>query len=153
LFPDIDPSTIIAVLSHSLRARDLYLLDPRVQETKPTYTFNGFTSTFEPSTAKFREYSTLDSIIIPLHNYFAILMAHHPEAHGLPVFLMSYLTQLQLLAADYDWHAVLQYHTLFFNRRIREMEANGSFSAWSAPDVGLLCTDIYPHRTLHRGTL
>ncbi|KAF8142191.1 hypothetical protein K438DRAFT_1465700, partial [Mycena galopus ATCC 62051] len=110
LFPDIEPSTIIAVLNHSLRARDLYLLDPRAPKAEPTYTFNSFTSTFEPSTAEFRKYPTLDSVMIPLHNYFAILLAQNPDAHGLPVFLLSYLTQLQTLALDHDWHAVLQYH-------------------------------------------
>ncbi|KAJ7126530.1 hypothetical protein C8R43DRAFT_817615, partial [Mycena crocata] len=138
LFPDIGPTTIAAVLNHTLRARDLYLLDPRVCDAEPTYIFNGFTSTFEPSTSKFREYSTPDSVIIPLHNYFAILLAHHPCAYGLSAYLFSYLTHIQTLAADYDWNAVLRYHMLFFNRRIREMEADGTFCAWSTPDLSLL---------------
>ncbi|KAJ7758991.1 hypothetical protein DFH07DRAFT_1060299 [Mycena maculata] len=42
-----------------------------------------------------------------------------------PRTLPSYLTLLHSLAADYDWDAVLCYHTLFFNRRACEMEANG----------------------------
>ncbi|KAJ7733955.1 hypothetical protein B0H16DRAFT_1236614, partial [Mycena metata] len=146
LFPDIEPSTLTAAMSHSLRPHDLYLLDPRIQEIEPVYTFNASTSTFEPSATEFRKYSTLDSIVIPLHNYFAILLAQNPDAHGLPVFLFSYLTRLQLLAANYDWHAALQYHTIFFNRRAREMEMDGSFAAWSTPDPALLCTYVYPHR-------
>ncbi|KAJ6573095.1 hypothetical protein DFH09DRAFT_1079252 [Mycena vulgaris] len=146
LFPDIESTAISAVLSHTLRARDLYRLDPRVRDVEPTYVFNGHTSTFEPSTAKFRQYSSLDSVIFPLHNYFAILLAHNPNAHGLPVYLLSYLTQLQTLAADYAWDAVLEYHTLFFNRRSREMEASGDYSAWSGPDIALLCTSVYPYR-------
>jgi hypothetical protein len=106
LFPDIDSSTIAAVLNHTLRARDLYLLDPRVRDVEPSYVFNGFTSSFEMSSAKFREYTTLDSVIIPLHNYFAILLAHNPNAQELPAYLFSYLTQLQILASEYDWDAV-----------------------------------------------
>jgi hypothetical protein len=78
LFPDIEPTTIRAVLSHTLRARDLYLLDPCVQDAEPTYVFNGFTSTFEESTSKFRQYSTFDTVMLPLHNYCAILLVHHP---------------------------------------------------------------------------
>ncbi|KAJ7452176.1 hypothetical protein B0H11DRAFT_1927593 [Mycena galericulata] len=145
-------TALAAVLNHTLRARDLYLLDARIREVEPVYVFNGLTSTFEPSTSTFREYPTLDSVIFPLHNYFAILLAHHPNAHGLPVHLLSYLTLLHSLAADYDWDAVLGYHTLFFNRRVREMEADGDYSAWSGPDVSLLCTHVYPHRKSSYGT-
>ncbi|KAJ7908927.1 hypothetical protein B0H13DRAFT_1466038, partial [Mycena leptocephala] len=123
---------------HTLRARDLYLLDPRVRDVEPTYVFNGFTSSFEPSPAEFREYSTLDSVIIPLHNYFAIVLAHNPEERELPVHFFSYLTHLQILAAEYDWDAVRCYHTLFFNRRAREMEADGDYAAWFTPDLSLL---------------
>ncbi|KAJ7493279.1 hypothetical protein B0H11DRAFT_2394701 [Mycena galericulata] len=151
LFPDTEHTAISAVLNHTLRARDLYLLDARIREVEPVYVFNGLTSTFEPSTSASRAYPTLDSIIFPLHNYFAILLAHHPSAHGLPVYLLSYLTLLQSLAADHDWDAVLRYHTLFFNRRAREMEADGDFSGWSAPDVPLLCAHVYPHRRPLRG--
>ncbi|KAJ7813234.1 hypothetical protein B0H14DRAFT_3750982, partial [Mycena olivaceomarginata] len=148
LFPDIEPSILSAVLNHTLRARDLYLLDPRVRDVEPTYIFNGFKSCFEPSTSKFREYATtLDSVIIPLHNYFAILLAHNPEAHALPAYIFSYLIQLRMLAADYAWEAVLDYHTLFFNRRIREMETSGDYSAWFGLDISLLGTYVYPDRS------
>jgi hypothetical protein len=101
LFPDIETTTSRAVLTHMLRARDLYLLNPRVRDVEPTYVFNGFTSTFEESTSKFRQCSTFDTVMLPLHNYFAVLLAHHPGAHELPVFLLSYLTQLQMLTTDY----------------------------------------------------
>lgn len=152
LFPDIAPFTITAVLDHTLRARDLYLLDPRIRDVEPSYVFNGLTSWFEESTSKFRAYSSLDCVTIPLHNYFAILLAHNLDVHALPVYLFSYLTHLQMLAADYDWEAVLEYHTLFFNRRAREMEENGDYSAWGNPDVFLLCTHVYPHRNSLRST-
>jgi hypothetical protein len=113
LFPDIEPTTLRAVLSHTLRARDLYLLDPRVQDTEPTYVFNGFTSAFKESTSKFRQYSTFDTVMLPLHNYFAVLLAHHPDAHELPVFLLSYLTQLQMLTTDYAWNTSPIPHPVF----------------------------------------
>ncbi|KAJ7124247.1 hypothetical protein C8R44DRAFT_875303 [Mycena epipterygia] len=57
----------------------------------------------------------------------------HPPAHT--------------LVDDYTSDAVLQYHTLFFNRRSREMEASGNCSGWSGPDIDLLCTSVYPYRT------
>ncbi|KAJ7759348.1 hypothetical protein DFH07DRAFT_685250, partial [Mycena maculata] len=138
LFPDIEPATITAVINHTLRARDLYLLDSRVRNVEPTYIFNGFTSSFEESTLVFREYLTVDTIIFPLHTYFAIVLAHNPDAHGLAAYFFAHLTHLQTLAAEFKWDAVRQYHTLFFNRRSREMEANGDYSAWSRPDIQLL---------------
>ncbi|KAJ7742293.1 hypothetical protein B0H16DRAFT_1323406, partial [Mycena metata] len=87
------------------------------------------TSTFEASTSRFTQYATFDIITFPLHNYFAILLAHHPDAYGLAAYFFSHLTHLQTLAADYSWDAVLEYHTLFFNRRTQEMEATGDYSA------------------------
>jgi hypothetical protein len=85
--------------------------------------------------------------MLPLHNYFAVLLAHHPDAHDLPVFLLSYPTQLQMLTTDSTWNVtVLQYHTLFFNRLSREMEASGDYSAWRDPDIDLLCTHVYLYR-------
>ncbi|KAJ7245777.1 hypothetical protein C8J57DRAFT_1035272, partial [Mycena rebaudengoi] len=108
LFPDVDPTTISSVLNHTLRARDLYLLDVRIGEVEPPLTFNPFTSSFEPSTRVFREYSTSDTIIFPLHTYFAILLAHNPDAHGLAAYFFSHLTHLQTLAADFAWDAVIE---------------------------------------------
>ncbi|KAJ7736154.1 hypothetical protein B0H16DRAFT_1234429, partial [Mycena metata] len=138
LFPDIESTVINAVLNHQLRARDLYLLDPRTREVEPTYVFDPFTSTFRASTSRSTEYSTLDTVTVPLHNYFAILLVHNAHIRGLPAYLFSYLTQLQTLATQYDWDAVLQYHTLFFNRRLRDMEEDRDFSGWSNHDTPLL---------------
>ncbi|KAJ6570308.1 hypothetical protein B0H10DRAFT_1840333, partial [Mycena sp. CBHHK59/15] len=133
LFLDVESSAINAVVNHRLLAHDLYLLDPRIQDVEPSYIFNGFTSTFEASTGKFREYTTLDTILFPLHSYFAILLAHNSSAYGLSAYLFLYLTHIQVLAADYEWEAVLKYHTLFFNRQSHEMEVHSDYSAWFSP--------------------
>ncbi|KAJ7364215.1 hypothetical protein DFH08DRAFT_1016294 [Mycena albidolilacea] len=52
-------------------------------------------------------------MLLPLHNYFAVLLAHHPDAHELPVFLLSYLTQLQMLTTDYAWNTSPIPHPVF----------------------------------------
>ncbi|KAJ6598989.1 hypothetical protein DFH09DRAFT_1388654 [Mycena vulgaris] len=112
VFPDIEPTAINAVLSHTIREQDLYMLDPCVRDIEPTNVFSG-----------------LDNDIFPLHTSFVILLTPNPNAHALPVYLLSYFTQLQMLAADYACDVVLEYHTLFLSRRSREMAASGDYSA------------------------
>ncbi|KAJ7884872.1 hypothetical protein B0H13DRAFT_1510621, partial [Mycena leptocephala] len=86
-----------------------------------------------------KSYKNLNSIIFPLHTYFAILLEHIPTSsrHGISSYFFSYLTHIETLATEYEWAAVLEYHMLFFNRRRTEMQA-GLYTAWSSPDLTLL---------------
>ncbi|KAF7368055.1 Integrase/recombinase xerD [Mycena sanguinolenta] len=144
LFPDIKSACITAVITHDLEAADLYKLDVRVKDSEPTYSLSA-TGTFEMNMAKHKAYKNLNSVIFPLHTYFAILTSHLPGRPAATVYFYCYLTHLATLASEYEWAAVLEYHTLFFNRRRGEM-LTGSYEGWATSDIGLLSTYVYPHR-------
>ncbi|KAJ7881461.1 hypothetical protein B0H13DRAFT_1629971 [Mycena leptocephala] len=144
LFPDIKPACITAVITHDLKAADLYKLDTRVKDVEPTYSLSA-AGTFEMNMSKHRAYKNIGSILSPLHSYFAILTAHLPTRSAATVYFYWYLTHLFTLAAEYKWAAVLEYHTQFFNQRRNDMLA-GSYDGWGASDIGLLSSYVYPHR-------
>ncbi|KAJ7783462.1 hypothetical protein DFH07DRAFT_726930 [Mycena maculata] len=142
LFPDIEPACIIAVITHELRAADLYKLDPRLKDAEPTYSLSP-TGAFEMNMSKHKAYKTLNSILLPLNTYFSILTVH---THGAPAaFFHRHTAHLVTLASEYEWLAVLEYHTLFFNRRRGDM-LEGLYTTWGAPDLALLALSVYPHR-------
>ncbi|KAJ7102864.1 hypothetical protein C8R44DRAFT_588885, partial [Mycena epipterygia] len=61
------------------------------------------------------------------------------------VYFYRYLTHIATLVTEYEWAAVLEYHTLFFNRRRSDMLL-GLYDGWGASDIGLLSSHVYPHR-------
>ncbi|KAJ7753669.1 hypothetical protein DFH07DRAFT_744320 [Mycena maculata] len=144
LFPDIEPACITAVITHDLKAADLYKLDTRVKDSEPTYSLSS-TGTFEMNVSRHKAYKVLSSILFPLHTYFTILTAHLPARTAATVYFYRYLTHLATLASEYEWATVLEYHTLFVNRRRNDMLA-GSYDGWGASDIGLLSSHVYPHR-------
>ncbi|KAJ7892379.1 hypothetical protein B0H13DRAFT_1625621, partial [Mycena leptocephala] len=144
LFPDVEPACITAVITHDLKASDLYKLDVRVKDSEPTYSLSA-AGTFEMNMSKHKAYKNLNSIIFPMHVYFAILTAHFPARSAATVYFYRYLSHLTTLATDYEWAAVFEYHTLFFNHRRSDMLA-GSYDGWATPDIGLLSNYVYPHR-------
>ncbi|KAJ6559815.1 hypothetical protein B0H19DRAFT_1260505 [Mycena capillaripes] len=115
-----------------------YLLDSRVGNVEPTYLFNGFTP---PSRNPRRKpgYIPLDSVTFLLRNYFAILLAHIPDAHGLPAYFLAHLTRLYTLVADNtpvslrdipspdglvrDSEATINYHMI--DRAVSDLIASG----------------------------
>ncbi|KAJ6472619.1 hypothetical protein C8R45DRAFT_835798 [Mycena sanguinolenta] len=152
LFPDIKSACITVVITHDLEAADLYKLDVHVKDSEPTYSLSA-AGTFEMNMAKHKAYKNLNSVVFPkaptvffpLHTYFAILTAHLPGRSAATVYFYRYLTHLATLASEYEWAVVLEYHTLFFNRRRGEM-LTGSYDGWAVSDVGLLSSYVYPHR-------
>ncbi|KAJ7733398.1 hypothetical protein DFH07DRAFT_682321, partial [Mycena maculata] len=144
LFPDIEPACITAVITHELKASDLYKLDTRVKDSEPTYSLSA-TGTFEMNNSKHKTYKNFNSVTFPLHAYFAILTAHLPNRSVSTVYFYRYLTHIATLATEYEWPAVFEYHTLFFNRRRGDMLA-GSYDGWGGSDIGLLSSYVYPHR-------
>ncbi|KAJ6560196.1 hypothetical protein B0H19DRAFT_1146769 [Mycena capillaripes] len=144
LFPDVEPACITAVITHELKASDLYKLDVQVTDSKPTYSLSA-TGTFEMNEPKHKPYKNPNSILSPLHVFFAILAVHLPARSAATVYFYRYLSHLATLATDFEWAAVVDYHTLFFNRRRRDMLA-GSYDGWATPDVGLLSAYVFPRR-------
>ncbi|KAJ7716278.1 hypothetical protein B0H16DRAFT_1476853 [Mycena metata] len=105
LFPDIEPACITAVITHDLKASDLYKLGMRVKDSEPTYSLSATAAT---------------------------------------VYFYRYLMHIATLATEYEWPAVFEYHTLFFNRRCNDMLA-GEYDGWGSSDIGLLSSHVYPH--------
>ncbi|KAJ7926778.1 hypothetical protein B0H13DRAFT_1599388, partial [Mycena leptocephala] len=145
LLPDTESACITAVITHELKALDMYKLHPRLKDSESSFILTGMGLQLNDS--KHKSYKNLNSIIFPLHTYFAILLEHIPTSshHGISSYFFLYLTHIETLATEYEWTAVLEYHMLFFNRRWTEMQA-GIYPAWSSPDLTLLSTHIYLHR-------
>ncbi|KAJ7779568.1 hypothetical protein B0H14DRAFT_2961949, partial [Mycena olivaceomarginata] len=96
--------------------------------------------------SKNKTYKVLNSVTLPLHIYFAILGAHLAAKSVAPtVYFWRYISHIETLALEYEWPAVLEYHTLFFNQRQEEMQA-GVYAHWGSPDPDLLCVHVYPHK-------
>ena len=110
------------------------------------YTFNGSTNQFEVSHKVAREYKMPFSVLIPLQSYFQILAFHVNSAAATDTF-WTYTEQLLELVAEYEWPAVLTYHSVFFNRQRAEMAA-GNYSQWGHRDSNLLSKHVYAHRKL-----
>ncbi|KAJ7608624.1 hypothetical protein DFH06DRAFT_1111148 [Mycena polygramma] len=145
LFPDIESACITSVITHELKGSDIYKLDPRLKDSESSFILTG--AGLQLNDSKHKSYKNVNSIIFPLHTYFAILLEHIPASsgRGIAAYFFWYLTHLETLATEYEWAAVLEYHVLFFNRRRTEMQ-NGFYTAWSSPDLTLLSTHVYPHR-------
>ncbi|KAJ6611725.1 hypothetical protein B0H10DRAFT_1809051, partial [Mycena sp. CBHHK59/15] len=141
LFPDIEPACITAVITHDLKALDFYKLDIQLKDSEPSYSLST-AGTFKINVSKHKSYKNLSSIIFPLHTYFAILMVHIPGCNA-----ASYLTHIVTIAVEYEWMAVLEYHTLFFNRWRGNM-LTGFYDGWSTPDITLLSMHIFPHKKM-----
>ncbi|CAK5267102.1 unnamed protein product [Mycena citricolor] len=152
LFPDVEPAVLVLVISHELKAQDLYKLDGRVNEMEATFSLNA-NGIFERNVSGHKQYTSPATVIHPLHTYFAILTAHLASVPAVPAavrtsaptYFYRYLGHLTSLAAEYEWKAVLRYHELFFNRRRNDM-IDGLYANWAYPDVGLLSMHVYQHR-------
>ena len=125
-FPDVDAAVLVAIITHEFKAADLHKLDPTNRDRETAYTFNGSTNQFEVSHKAVREYKMPFSVLIPLQSYFRILAFHVDSAAATNTFWI-YTEQLLELVAEYEWPAVLAYHSVFFNRRRAEMAA-GNYS-------------------------
>ncbi|KAJ7206677.1 hypothetical protein B0H12DRAFT_1195782 [Mycena haematopus] len=143
LFPDVKPACITAVITHDLEASELYKLDRRIRDSQPTWSLSAEGS-IDLNTSKHKAYKNLNSILVPMTTYFAILTAHLP-ARAPPVYFYRYISHLAMLAPEYEWAAVLEYHIIFFNRRRSEM-SRGSYEGWATADIELLSSFVYPHR-------
>ncbi|KAF7378022.1 Integrase/recombinase xerD [Mycena sanguinolenta] len=144
LFPDIEPACITAVITHDLKATDLYKLDIRVRDAEPTLQFNS-SGVMELNVSRHKMYKNLSTVKVPLNVYFGILSSHFSARTNATAYFWRYATHLDLLAAEFEWAAVLEYHILFFNRRRTEMLA-GSYEGWGQPDSHLLSIHVHPHR-------
>ncbi|KAJ7920575.1 hypothetical protein B0H13DRAFT_1867490 [Mycena leptocephala] len=82
LFPDIELACITLVITHDLKAADLYKLDTRIKDADPTYSLSAG-GTFEMNMSRHRAYKSISSILFPLHTYFT---AHLPARSAATVY-------------------------------------------------------------------
>ncbi|TFK58872.1 hypothetical protein BDN72DRAFT_674231 [Pluteus cervinus] len=132
-FPQIDEDVILSVTRHELHADDLWKLDSRCRNI--------------PSSLCHR-FKDVSSLLIPLENYFAILIAG--ASQGDLIKHMSYeFSRYRICLLKYSeafkWEALLEYHLGFFELRRRDM-AHGDYTGWSKVDVDLYATYLHPNR-------
>lgn len=67
--------------------------------------------------------------------YFSVLVATIPSADAAAIgrYFFYYAGHLLKLSVDYEWPALLSYHTEFFNRRRREM-SDSDYTGWNRID-------------------
>lgn len=63
LFPDVEADIITAVITHDFRACDLFKLDSRYRDKKPSYKLNGATGEFEASNRAAKMYKSLNALL------------------------------------------------------------------------------------------
>ncbi|KAJ7346124.1 hypothetical protein DFH08DRAFT_745946, partial [Mycena albidolilacea] len=143
LFPHVKSACITSVITHDLPALDLYKLDKRVKDPTPQLIIDA-SGTVAMGSTKLRTYKTLNSVTFPLHVYFAILGAHLRTVAP-SVYFWCYITHIESLALEYEWSAVFEYHTLFFDLRQEDMLSE-LYSNWGLPDPNLLCVHVYPFK-------
>ncbi|KZP17752.1 hypothetical protein FIBSPDRAFT_670926, partial [Athelia psychrophila] len=151
-FPTVEAATISAILSHDLRATELFKLDSRYRDKteRQVLAFNGTSLEVASRDSLAKEYKSLNSVSVPLGTYFSILLAAVPitvisELRTLGQHFLWYTTHLLKLSADYEWAAVLAYHTDFFNTRRREM-TEGIYVGWGRIDHDLHGEYLMDHR-------
>ncbi|KAG5337179.1 hypothetical protein C0989_010376 [Termitomyces sp. Mn162] len=125
-FPDVNAAVITAIIMHKFRAVDLHKLDPMNWDKETAYMFNGTTNQFKVSNSTAKEYKSPFTILIPLQTYFDILSFHVNSATAMGAFY-RYMAHLLKLIAEYEWSAVYDYHTIFFNWHRAKM-ASGDYS-------------------------
>jgi hypothetical protein len=137
------------VIQHELKAWDLSKLDSRYRnkEDRQTLSLGGVQLSYTDAAP--RDYKSLNAIVVPLSEYFAILyMYAQPtgQSDWVARQFWRYNVHLSKIAAEYEFAAVVEYHMEFFQRRRGEMQRHGDYSGWGRPDVELMSTRLYDRR-------
>ncbi|KAI0308702.1 hypothetical protein OF83DRAFT_1073129 [Amylostereum chailletii] len=144
----VPPSILNTIMAHEFRAVDLHKLDPKHREKKQrrTLAVSGDSIEIQPSIS---DYISLSSIAVPLATYFNILVralaTSYTNSRKLgQVFsgFMRYQQRLLELSSDYEWTAVREYHSQFFDSRVAEM-AQGEYDMWSNIDMQLQASCLF----------
>ncbi|KAJ7808444.1 hypothetical protein B0H14DRAFT_2380583, partial [Mycena olivaceomarginata] len=141
--PHVKSACITSVITYDLPALDLYKLDKRVKDPTPQLLVDA-SGTMAMGSTKLWIYKTLNLVTFPLHVYFAIL-GTHLRTVAPSVYFWHYITHIESFALEYEWSAVFEYHTLFFDLRQEDM-LSGLYSNWGLPDPNLLCIHVYPFK-------
>lgn len=145
-FPTVEAATITSIVQHDLRANELYKLDSRYRDKsdRQILEFNGTNLEVSSRDTVAKEYKSLNSVSVPIAIYFSILIAAITlnEVRTISQHFLWYTAHLVRLSVDYEWSAVLSYHTDFFNKRHCEM-SGGDYTGWGRLDHDL--DDLHLH--------
>ncbi|KAJ3717332.1 hypothetical protein C8R42DRAFT_553374, partial [Lentinula raphanica] len=122
---------------HEFRPFSLRKLDSRVRSKADTS--DGGLEILDKSQGSIKDYPTLDSLLVPLHTYFAILI-HYAQFGGKPevgcalaIGSHAYMASLTEMAKEFQWSYVLEYHASYMNIRRQEMK-QGRYFGWGPVD-------------------
>ncbi|KIJ35484.1 hypothetical protein M422DRAFT_262265 [Sphaerobolus stellatus SS14] len=122
MFHNVDLALRLAIAKHEFRPEQIWKLDSLAKERSKSKSFEldddgSWTKKEKAATSK--DYPTQRSLFDPLTCYFQmvqlyILYSAGINSAGQVIFALGeYLRQLQNLAAEYKWNAVLRYHFEF----------------------------------------
>ncbi|KZT22697.1 hypothetical protein NEOLEDRAFT_1137727 [Neolentinus lepideus HHB14362 ss-1] len=136
--PHVDDATLDAILSHTLKAWDIYKLDHIEERRTFIEHLRATTYTTCPTPSWVAEYPETHTLFRPLFEYFAVLGEYVPEMKELG---RKYAGDLKTIASPSMYamkrEAVLEYHMKFFEERCKEMR-EGRFDGWTKIDTKLL---------------
>ncbi|KAF7981494.1 hypothetical protein HWV62_33037 [Athelia sp. TMB] len=148
-FPKVEAATLASIIQHDFRSADLYKLDSKYRDKseRQVLAFNGTSIEVASRDSVAKEYKSLNSVSIPLSVYFSILCQAAPASAlaDISVDFLWYQAHLLKLSTDYEWPAVLAYHTDFFNTRRREM-SDGRYDGWGRVDTDLHAEHLMDRR-------
>ena len=119
-FPLVKVAVITAIVTHEFRSSDLYKLDPQYQDkaNRCILALNGDTLELQTGDTSTKEYWSLNSVIIPLSTYFAVLRSAitpmTPSIGPVTLGFWAYIASLMQFALEYNWAVVHAYHADFF---------------------------------------
>lgn len=133
LFPTVKAATITTIIQQDLHANELFKLDSRYRDKsdRQVLTFNGTALEVSSRDTVAKEYKSYNSVAVPLTTCFLVLIEYIniSDVHNVVRHFQHYRGHLLKLSIDYEWSAVLAYHSNFFNRRRREM-SEGMYTGW-----------------------
>ncbi|KAJ7279796.1 hypothetical protein C8J57DRAFT_1502433 [Mycena rebaudengoi] len=142
----LQPACITAVITHDLKASDLYKLDTRVKDSEPTYSLSA-SGTLEMNNSRLydKAYKNLNSVTFPLHNYFAILAVHLPHHSAGSVYFYGTSRTSRHSPRSTNGRQCSNITHCSSIGDGGDMAA-GQYEQWGAPDLALLSTYVFPHR-------
>ncbi|KZP09089.1 hypothetical protein FIBSPDRAFT_665012, partial [Athelia psychrophila] len=148
LFPTVEAAMITAIIQHDLHANKLFKLNfwYRNKSDHQVLMFNGTALEVSSRDTVAKEYKSYNSVAVPLTTYFSVLIAYIniADVRDVARHFQHYGGHLLKLSVDYEWSAVLAYHSDFFNRRRREM-SEGVYTGWGRQDPDLAGEHLFNH--------
>ncbi|KAI0316970.1 hypothetical protein OF83DRAFT_1032131, partial [Amylostereum chailletii] len=136
--PWVASAVIVAIINHEFRAADLYKLDPKFRDSRKTKRLIGLSADLDGQLElqdASGEYKSMAALLVPLQTYFNILLHYISNS---TIALMAW-------SSEYEFAAVLDYHTQFFDSRVQEMLLDRDYFPWGQIDTQLQARCLIGH--------